>query len=60
MFLVPQKLPVRTTLQKGITVSKKFLFFLVEFGVWSSQGLSVVATGSVIGHHLVFSEGAAT
>ena len=36
------------------------LFFLVEFGVWSSQGLCVVTTGPVIGFHLVFSEGAAT
>ena len=45
---------------KGITVSKNFLFFLVEFRVWSSQGLSVVATGPVIGHHLVFCEGATT
>ena len=55
-----KKLPVRTTLQKGITVSKNFLFFLVEFEVWSSQGLCVVTTGPVIGHHLVFSEAAAT
>ena len=55
-----KKLPERTTLQKGITVSKNFLFFLVEFGVWSSQGLCVVTTGPVIGHHLVFCEGAAT
>ena len=55
-----KKLPVRTPLQKGITVSKNFLFFLVEFGVWSSQGLCVVTTGPVIGHRLVFSEAAAT
>ena len=55
-----KKLPVRTTLQKGITVSKNFLFFLVEFEVWSSQGLCVVTTGPVIGHHLVFSEAAPT
>lgn len=55
-----KKLPVRTTLQKRIAVSKNFLFFLVEFGVWSSQGLCVVTTGPVIGHHLVFCEGAAT